>query len=174
MEYDRTGFEAFVAERYATMVRAAVLLGLRHADAEDAVQEAFARCFAAWPRVRAADDPHAYAFRVLLNVVRRAGRRRWTGELPHAEMSADPMAGGDPATTVPQAQSVRAALARLNRAQRQVLVLRYFVDLTEVQTARVLGIAPGTVKSRAARAMALLARDPDLVEHQVHAREEGP
>jgi len=172
VEHDRSGFEAFVAERYAAMVRATVLLGLRHADAEDAVQEALARCFAAWPRVRSADDPKAYAFRVLLNVVRRAGRRRWTGELPHAEVSAGPVSGGDPAITIPQAHSVRTALGRLSRAQRQVLVLRYFVDLTEVQTARVLGIAPGTVKSRAARALALLAQDPDLVEHQVHAREE--
>ena len=175
VEREQQQFEAFVAGHYPAMVRAGVLLGLRHADAEDAVQEALARCFAVWPRVRSADDPDAYAYRVLVNVVRRAGRRRWTGELPQAEPSqatrAVPRADGggdpayrDPALTVPQAQPVRAALGRLSRAHRQVLVLRYFADLTEAQTARVLGIAPGTVKSRSARAMALLARDRDLVE----------
>jgi len=174
VEREQLQFEAFVAGRYAAMVRACVLLGLRHADAEDAVQEALARCFAVWPRVRSADDPDAYAYRVLVNVVRRAGRRRWTGELPQAEPSQATTAaradgGGDPAyrdpaLTVPQAQPVRAALGRLSRAHRQVLVLRYFADLTEAQTARVLGIAPGTVKSRSARAMALLARDRDLAD----------
>ena len=170
--HEAAGFEEFVAARWASMVRATVLLGMRPADAEDAVQEALARCWAAWPRVRSADDPDAYAYRVLVNVVRRAARRRWTGEVPQAEppLPAGPPDGGgdpayrDPALTVPAARSVRAALGRLSRAHRQVLVLRYFADLSEQQTARALGVAPGTVKSRASRAMALLALDPDLAD----------
>jgi RNA polymerase sigma-70 factor (sigma-E family) len=181
MAREAEGFESFVVARYASMVRAAVLLGIRPADAEDAVQEALARCYAAWSRGRQAHDPDAYAYQVLVNGVRRAGRRRWTGEVPHAEPPPSAHGAGgradaahaDPASTVPLAQSVRAALGRLSRAHRQVLVLRYFADLTEAQTARVLGVAPGTVKSRTSRAVSLLARDPDLATESPSPTKEG-
>jgi RNA polymerase sigma-70 factor (sigma-E family) len=175
------GFESFVVARYASMVRTAVLLGIRPADAEDAVQDALARCYAAWSRGGQAHDPDAYAYRVLVNGVRRAGRRRWTGEVPHAEPPPFRHRGdgrtdadhADPASTVPLAQSVRAALGRLSRTHRQVLVLRYFADLSEAQTARVLGVAPGTVKSRTSRAVTLLARDVDLAPETQSPAEEG-
>jgi RNA polymerase sigma-70 factor (sigma-E family) len=168
-DVDRDEFAAFAADRYARMVRAAVLMGAAPADAEDAVQDALARCYAAWPRVRSAADPDAYAFRVLLHGVRRAGRRRWRGEVPHADLpdgdrTATGASGeaGDPAARVAVTEPVRAALRRLGAAHRQVLVLRYVADLSEQRTAEVLGVPVGTVKSRAARAAALLARDPAL------------
>jgi RNA polymerase sigma factor (sigma-70 family) len=69
-------------------------------------------------------------------------------------------------------QSVRASLDRLTAEQRQVLVLRYFADLSEAQIARVLGIAPGTVKSRASRAIAVLAEDPSLTALVARTHEE--
>ena len=78
----------------------------------------------------------------------------------------------DPATTVSLSHSIRAALARLGPERRQVLVLRYFADLTEAQIATVLGIAPGTVKSRAARAIAALSEDESLGDLIARTHEE--
>jgi RNA polymerase sigma-70 factor (sigma-E family) len=172
-DVDPDEFAAFVAARYARMVRTAVLLGTAPADAEDAVQDALARCYAAWHRVRTAADPDAYAYSVLVNGVRRAGRRRWRGEVPHADLPDGASATADPAARVAVTEPVRAALRRLSPAHRQVLVLRYVADLSEHRTAEVLGVPVGTVKSRAARAAALLAQDPALAG-MVHEREEKP
>ena len=151
-------FTAFVRARYQTLVRSAVLLGCPAPDAEDAVQTALARCYSAWSRVRRADDPEAYAYRVLVNGLARNWRRRWRGEIPHPDLPepAGPGRGGDPAVVVAGRTDVRAALARLAVEHRRVLVLRYFADLTERQVAAVLDIPLGTVKSRTARAIAAL------------------
>jgi RNA polymerase sigma-70 factor (sigma-E family) len=144
-------------------VRAAVLLGCSRPDAEDAAQEALSRCFAAWSRVRGADDPEAYAYRVLVNGVARGRRRRWWGEVPHAELP-EPAARADQEPDILLRTAVGAALGRLSREHRQVVVLRFFADLGERRTADVLGVPPGTVKSRTARAIALLAADPALAD----------
>jgi RNA polymerase sigma-70 factor (sigma-E family) len=156
----------FVAARYAPLVRAARLLGCPPPDAEDAAQDALVRCVASWPRVAAAGDPEAYSYRVLVNVVARRRRRRWQGEVPHADPGAG---GGHPGIdalgdAVAVRTTVAAALDRLAPAHRQVVVLRFFADLSEARTATVLGIAPGTVKSRSARALARLAVDVDLAD----------
>ena len=161
MKPDDDDYVAFVDARYARLVRAAVLLGCGRAEAEDAVQDALLRCYGAWARVSAADDRDAYVYRVLVNGIARARRRRWRGEVPHGDVP-EPPPTGDPAADVSLGQSVRASLDRLAVEQRQVLVLRYFADLSEAQIATVLGIAPGTVKSRASRAIAVLAEDPSL------------
>ncbi|MCB0895383.1 MAG: SigE family RNA polymerase sigma factor [Nocardioides sp.] len=158
---DDADYVAFVDARYARLVRAAVLLGCARTDAEDAVQDALVRCYGAWPRVSAADDRDAYVYRVLVNGITRSRRRRWRGEVPHRDLP-EPPPTSDPAADVALSQSIRASLARLGAEQRQVLVLRYFADLSEAQIATVLGIAPGTVKSRASRAIALLSADASL------------
>jgi RNA polymerase sigma-70 factor (sigma-E family) len=160
---DDEEYRSFVAARYRTLVRAAVLLGCSPADAEDAAQEALVRCYVAWLRVRAADDPEAYVYRMLVNGVRRARRRRWRGEIPHGDLP-EPPAQDDVAGAVAVSHTLRRSLARLPLRQRQVLALRYFADLSESQIADVLGIAPGTVKSRAARAIAALSHDESLGE----------
>ncbi len=161
MKPDHLEYEGFVVARYRTLVRAAVLLGCNRPDAEDAAQDALVRCYTAWARVRSADDPDAYVYRILVNGITRGRRRRWRGELPYQQVP-EPDPADDLATGVTVGHTVRTALARLGREQRQVLVLRYFADLTEAQIAGVLGIAHGTVKSRAARAIAALAEDPSL------------
>ncbi len=163
MGRDDEGFRSFAAARYAPLVRAAVLLGCSRPDAEDAAQEALSRCYAAWSRVRAADDPEAYAYRVLVNGVARGRRRRWRGEVPHADLP-EPAARPDPEPDILLRAAVGAALGRLSREHRQVVVLRFFADLGERRTADVLGVPPGTVKSRTARAIALLAADPALAD----------
>ena len=155
-------YRSFVVARYRTLIRAAMLFGCTRPDAEDAVQDALVRCYAAWPRVVAADDRDAYVYRVLVNGISRSWRRRWRRELPLPELPESSLA--DPAVGIVLHQSVRAALDRLDPGQRQVLVLRYFADLSEAQISEVLGIRPGTVKSRAARAIAVLGLDPALSE----------
>lgn len=163
MGRDEDGFRAFVAARYGPLVRAAVLMGCTRPDAEDAAQDALARCYVAWARVRVADDPEAYAYRVLVNGILRGRRRRWRGEVPHADVP-EPAPGADPESVLLLRAAVRAALTRLSSEHRQVLVLRFFADLGERRTAAVLRVAPGTVKSRTARALALLGADPDLAD----------
>jgi RNA polymerase sigma factor (sigma-70 family) len=77
----------------------------------------------------------------------------------------------DPAVGVSLSHTVRSALRRLGVEQREVLVLRYFADLSEMQIASVLGVAQGTVKSRSSRAIAALSRDATLSELLVIPKE---
>jgi RNA polymerase sigma-70 factor (sigma-E family) len=168
---DEDDYRAFVDARYARLVRAAILFGSGVQDAEDAVQEALIRCYAAWSRVSAADDRDAYVYRVLVNGISRGRRRRWRGEIPY-QVLPEPPPTDDPATAVSLSHSIRTSLDRLGREQRQVLVLRYFADLTEAQIATVLGIAPGTVKSRASRAIAALSEDESLRDLMTRTHEE--
>lgn len=150
-------FEAYVASRRPALVRSAVLLGCTVDDAEDLVQVALTRCFRHWRKVSAADRPDAYVYRVLVNALRDRRARRWNDELaterlPETSIEVDPTSG----------LAVRAALAALSKAHREVLVLRFYADLSERDTARVLGVAPGTVKSRSARALAALTLDQNI------------
>ena len=170
MKRDDEGYKGFVIARYPSLVRAAVLFGCNPQDAEDATQEALIKCYRAWSRVTSADDPDAYVYRVLVNGISRGRRRKWRGELPHAEVPEQSTA--DPAVRVSVSHTVRESLRRLAPEQRQVLVLRYFADLTENQIADILGIAPGTVKSRSSRAIATLAQDASLGELLLTRHEE--
>jgi RNA polymerase sigma-70 factor (sigma-E family) len=144
-------FDAYVAARRPALVRSAVLMGCSVHDAEDLVQVALAKCLPRWGRI-VADRPDAYVYRVLVNAFRDSRRRRWTGETPTEEL---PEQADDPDLTTGLA--VRAALAAMSRDHREVLVLRYYADLSEAETAEVLGVPAGTVKSRTARALAALA-----------------
>jgi len=153
-------FEEFVASRWSRLVRSAVLMGADVQAAEDLTQTVLARCHRSWRTVRAADDPDAYVHRMLINALRDSRRRRWWGEQPSDQLP-DRAIGGS-VDAVEDRDLLRAALARLPLPQRQVVVLRFWADLTERQTAEVLGVAVGTVKSRAARALAALEGDPEL------------
>lgn len=156
MDYDE-----YVAARRPALVRSAVLLGCTEADAEDVVQTALLRCYRSWRRVRRADQPDAYVYRVLVNVLRDARSRRWTGELATAEVP-EPAPAADVAPDVVSGLAVRRALGGLSVQHREVLVLRYYVDLSEQLTADVLGVPVGTVKSRTARALGALAARQEL------------
>jgi len=151
-------YAEYVTARRPTLVRAAVLLGCPRADAEDVVQTALLRCFRSWRRVIRAAQPEAYVYRVLVNTLHDVRARRWNGELPTERLP--DRAGDDP--DLATGMAVRHALASMSTEHREVLVLRYYADLSELETAEVLGIAAGTVKSRTARALAALAQDPDV------------
>ena len=153
-------FDEYVAARRTALVRSAVLLGCPVADAEDVVQAALLKCYRHWRRVQGADRPDAYVYRVLVNTWRDARSRRWHGEQPTDVL---PDVGVDDDRTTGLA--VRAALARMSAAHREVLVLRYYADLSEADIAVVLGVPPGTVLSRAARALRELSADESLRSH---------
>ena len=151
-------FTAYVAARRPRLVRTAVLLGCPESDAEDIVQTALTRCLRAWRRVAKADNRDAYVNKVLVNTLHDARARRWTGELPTERLPESPADGRDPADGL----VVRRALAALSHDHREMLVLRFFADLSEQQTADALGIPPGTVTSRTARALAALSAHEDI------------
>ncbi|WP_243059549.1 SigE family RNA polymerase sigma factor [Nocardioides sp. SR21] len=151
-------FSEYVAARRPTLVRTAVLLGCPQAEAEDVVQITLLRCFRSWRRVVSAGQPEAYVYRVLVNVLHDARARRWNGELPTDTLPERPADDADLATGL----AVRRALAAMSPEHREVLVLRYYADLPERDIADVLGLPPGTVKSRTARALAALAADQNV------------
>lgn len=147
-------FTAYASGRWASLVRAAVLLGCSHADAEDAAQAALVKTWAHWGRVRQAAEPDAYVYRIMVNGLSTTRRRRWWGEKPTAVLP--DRAQRDRTGDVDLRHAVVAALGRLPVEQQQVLVLRFVADLSERATAEVLGVALGTVKSRTSRALAAL------------------
>jgi RNA polymerase sigma-70 factor (sigma-E family) len=156
-----TDFAAYVAARGQRLVRSAVLLGCSVPDAEDLAQTVLLRCYSSWGRVVAADDVDAYVYRVLVNCLSTGRRRKWTGEVPTADLPES--AGVDGSDRLAVGASVRVVLGAMSVERRTVLVLRYFVDLTDLQIAEVLAVPVGTVKSRLARALDQLSQDGRLV-----------
>jgi len=96
-------------------------------------------------------------------------RRRWRHEYVAAELP-DRESSGDQAADIAERLRLRAALARLTRRERAVVVLRFYEDLSERETAETLGIAVGTVKSTCARALAKLRVSPQLTDPVEEAR----
>ncbi len=156
-------YAAYVGARWSALVRSAVLLGCSLPEAEDLVQTTLTRCYANWEKVARAADREAYVYRVLVNGLSKSRRRRWWGEQPTAEVPQAPR--DDHASGVVLRHALQTALRGLSADHRTVLVLRFFADLSERETAEVLGVAPGTVKSRTSRALALLSTDVRLTDH---------
>jgi RNA polymerase sigma-70 factor (sigma-E family) len=151
----RLDFEQYVRSRHADLRRLAFLLCGDWQTADDLVQTALIRCERRWDLITGT-HAHAYVRQAVVNTASSwRVRRRLHRPLTELESVA---AAPDPAD---DRLSVLAALARLPVSQRQVLVLRYWEDLTEREIADVLGVSPGTVKSRASRALAAL-RESDL------------
>ena len=154
---DEQGFSEWAAGRQRQLLRSAYLLTGDVHRAEDLVQEALTVVALRWSRL-ADGNPTGYALRVIARDNISWWRRR--RDLPAATVPEDAATSTEPETAL----VVRRALARLTRAQRAVLVLRHFEDLTERETAEVLGVSIGTVKSQNAAALARL-RDgaPELL-----------
>jgi RNA polymerase sigma-70 factor (sigma-E family) len=149
-------FAAYMSARWPALVRTAVLLGCSAHDAEDIAQTALTRCYSSWKRVVRADDRDAYVYRVLVNAYNDSRRRRWWGERPSSDVTQS-AALPDPVSAVDETDAVDRALADLDDGQRAVIVLRFYSDLTERQTATALGLPVGTVKSRTSRTLRQLA-----------------
>jgi RNA polymerase sigma-70 factor (sigma-E family) len=144
-------FQDFVEVRYGDLLRTAYLLtGSQHA-AEDLLQSSLLRVMRHWDRV---DEPLAYVRRAMINQRTSVWRRLRNAEV----LTDDPpdRPGGDPMDQVLQRQSLLQALDRIPARMRAVLVLRYWEDLSETDTAELLGISAGSVKSQASRGLARL------------------
>jgi RNA polymerase sigma-70 factor, ECF subfamily len=147
-------FGDFVTTRSAALLRTAYLLGGDWATAEDLLQVALTKTYLAWRRLGTIDSVEPYARRVLVNTATSWWRRRWHGERPTDTL---------PELPAPDRLDERLERDRLWRhvlalptRQRAVLVLRFYEDQTEAETARLLGVSVGTVKSQCARALATL------------------
>ncbi len=155
-------FEEFVAARGRALWRSAWLLTGDAQRAEDLLQTALMKCWRRWPSIHNGQAVEAYVRRALVSTYTDWWRRKWTGEVP-TEFLPESISTDEPDLTEDRRNLVQ-ALALLPRGQRAILVLRYFDDLTEAQTAEALGITVGTVKSQSARAMATLRTSPLLQE----------
>jgi RNA polymerase sigma-70 factor (sigma-E family) len=155
-----TGFEEWARARTPALLRAAYLLAGGQQNAEDLTQGVLVKLAAAWWRV---DDPDAYARRVLHRLQVSRWRRR---SLTEMLVDAIPERGRpDPTGDVDVRIVLADALRRLTVPQRSVLVLRYYEDLSEAETAVVLGCSVGTVKSQTHKALAALRRvAPELAD----------
>jgi RNA polymerase sigma-70 factor (sigma-E family) len=151
---DRAGFDEFVVASSGSLLRTAYLLTRDPHLAEDLVQTTLAKAWFARRRING--DPAPYVRRIMVNEFASGRRRRWRGEHPTADLPETHSPASEPHTDLWH------ALANLPRRQRAVIVLRYFDDLTEAETARALRISVGTVKSQTARALAKLRIDPLL------------
>jgi len=163
-------FATYLAARQASLLRTAYLLTGNKHDAEDLVQTAFAKLYLAWDKVRDQGSMDAYVRRIVVNENNSLWRRAWKRrehsapdetlqrlEQPHHDTLRDGTSAAlwDVVQTLP-------------RKARAVVVLRYYEELSEAETAAVLGISVGTVKSQTSRALAALReRAPQTLDPRV-------
>lgn len=166
-------FASFMAARQPALLRTAYLLSGNRADAEDLVQTALAKLYLSWDKVLSRDSVDAYVRRILVNennsMWRRPFKRRElaTDELPEHATQAEEY--DDRSSVLWQ------FVQTLPRKQRAVVVLRYYEELSEAETADILGVSVGTVKSQASRALASLrARAPMALRPEVSDHEPTP
>lgn len=166
---NEAAYADYVADAWPSLVRAAVFLGARPHEAEDLAQATLVRCYTGWDKVSSADNREAYVYRMLLNGLRDSRRTRWWKDRQYDATPLDErpahrtgLQHGDAAERIAIADAVHRALGTLTKPNRDVVVLRYFVQLTERQTADALGVPTGTVKSRLSRALAHLAANDHL------------
>jgi RNA polymerase sigma-70 factor (sigma-E family) len=145
-------FAAYMAARWPFLVRSLVLIGCPRHEAEDIVQTGLARCYSAWDRVVETDDVDAYIYRTVLTSWHKSRRRRWWGEEPTAAPP-EPVPVEEVTDEVLLRQALEEQLAPLPPEHREVLVLRFVADLTEVQVADVLDVPVGTVRNRVSWAL---------------------
>ncbi|MDG4827334.1 SigE family RNA polymerase sigma factor [Asanoa sp. WMMD1127] len=154
---DEERFREFVRNQWAPLLRTAYLLTGDRGTAEDLVQSALEKTHRRWTRILRTDAPEVYVRRVMVNTASSWWRRRRPIEVPL--VASDGGAGADAYLQIEQRQQLLAALRRLPPRTQAVLVLRYFEDRSEAETARVLGCSVGSVKSQASRGLARLRLD---------------
>jgi len=153
---------ALFRERHGELVHLASLLLGSRAAAEDVVQDVFARLYAR-DQLPAGDRALPYARAAVVNGCRSVQRRNRLSVRVGASQQPSPLelthgSAEDEALLAEDRRAVLAALGTLPRRRREVLVLRYWLGLTETEIAATLGISAGTVKSTAARGLAAVAR----------------
>jgi RNA polymerase sigma-70 factor (sigma-E family) len=149
-------FRDFVAARSTALLRTAYLLSGDWGAAEDLLQVALTKTYLAWRRLGHIEAVEPYARRVLVNTVTSWWRRRWHGERPTEVLPERAVSDGLDARL--ERDALWWHVKELPARQRAVLVLRFYEDLSEVDTAVLLGVSVGTVKSQCSRALAALRR----------------
>ena len=159
-------YEQFVAARLPSLLRYATALAGRPQLAEDVVQEVLLRAQTRWRRIGGLDQPEAYVRRMVLNEYLGWRRRRSSRDvaMPVDRLDGLSPAVADHATAHGERDQLRHALAALPRRQRAVLVLRFYLGLSDAEIATELGCAVGTVRSHASRALATLRTALDTEE----------
>jgi len=163
---DRAAFAEFATARAAALHRAAYLMvGDAHL-AQDLVQEALTKTYVAWPRLRDPRNAEAYCRKAITTTAISWFRRKgWNNERPTEALPEGGLDAHD--ATVEDRDELWRALQTLPPRQRAALVLRYFDDLTEAQTAEAMGCAVGTVKSQVSAGLtklrARLGQDVELL-----------
>ncbi|MEV8371159.1 SigE family RNA polymerase sigma factor [Kribbella sp. NPDC056861] len=161
---DRTGFEEFATSRHHALYRYAYLLAGERGLADDLVQEALTKTYVAWRKLRDPANAEAYTRKAITSIAITWWRRKsWHSEQPRDDVPEQP--------AVPEDATARLwlweELKQLPPRQRAAVVLRYYEDLTEAQTAEVLDCSIGTVKSQVSDALkklrARLGADAHLI-----------
>ena len=167
---DADAYEELVRAYQGIALRTAYLLAGNTADAEEAAQDGFVKAYRALWRFRPGAPFRPWLLRIVANEARN--RRRSAGRRAALALRAAQVPSGEAAPS-PEAtllgaerrQELLAALNRLGEQDREAIACRYFLDLSEAETAAALGVRPGTVKSRLSRALERL---------RVDLGEEGP
>ena len=149
-------FDEFAERHLAAVQRFAAVLTGDQTRADDLVQEVLVRAHAKWRRIGSMDRPEFYVRKMIVNEFLSSRRRtRWL-VLAGSGTDVDHRVTPDHATRHAERVALLAELGKLPAQQRAVLVLRYYEGLPDAQIAQLLGLAPGTVRSYAARALAAL------------------
>ena len=161
-------FREFMRGRWPAMMRLAYGLTGDLGHAEDVAQAAFARAYASWSRVARTGDPDAYVRRIVINENNSRFRRRRVAEsLVDAVPEPSGPRAADTSDVLSDSEALLKALRRLGPRQRAVVVLRFWMDMSEAETAAALGCSVGTVKSQASRALAALRGSAELMEGEL-------
>jgi RNA polymerase sigma-70 factor (sigma-E family) len=149
---DSAAFAEFAAARSAALFRAAYLMVGDHGLAEDLLQEALTKTYVAWPRLRDVANAEAYTRKAITTTAISWWRRKsWQAEKPRDDVPEGPArdrSADEDAAAFAERDWLWAELQKLPPRQRAAIVLRYYEDLTEAQTAAALGCSVGTVKSQ--------------------------
>lgn len=162
-EATREEFRDYVVAASPALLRTAYLMVGSRADAEDLLQTALAKTYLAWPRIRDREAVDAYVRRVMVNTRTSWWRRsRHVQTVPRDDVLERRPHEGDAFADADLRDALWEALGRLPRRQRAAVVLRYYEQLSEAETAAALGVSTGTVKSTVSRALRKLRDDAGL------------
>jgi RNA polymerase sigma-70 factor (sigma-E family) len=154
---DRSEFGDFARARAGALHRAAYLMVGDTQLAQDLVQEALTKTYVAWPRLRDPHNAEAYCRKAITTTAITWFRRKgWRNERPTEHLPDGIRDVAGPEASVAERDAVWRELQQLPPRQRAALVLRFYEDLTEAQTAEAMGCAVGTVKSQVAAALTKL------------------
>lgn len=159
------GFREFLAARQSHLLRAAWVLTGDVQLAEDLLQTALVKVLPRWERLARDGALEPYLRKTMINTATSWWRRRWHGEVPSGHVPSltarhgarwEPVGGGAAFEAIDDRSVLGAALRALPARQRAVVLLRYYLDMSEAETAAMLGCSLGTVKSQNSKALAAL------------------